>query len=135
MIFSVNYQLLKSREVSSPASEVNKKNLKKNSHGKTSKVAGKKVNSASSGSESDEEEEDEDEQEEEEEEVKPQKKITQKGRLRTLKGLKNEKYLKKRWRCLARKESTQNQLRTIILMKKTMGQSLMAALSLLPQRQ
>ncbi|XWS23765.1 hypothetical protein CRYUN_Cryun28dG0043300 [Craigia yunnanensis] len=81
-------KVLKSCEVSSPANEVKKKNLKKNSQSKTSKMASKKVNSASSGCESDEEEEDEGE--EEEEEVKPRK-ITPKGKIKNSEGLKKRK--------------------------------------------
>ncbi|XVF39361.1 hypothetical protein PTKIN_Ptkin01aG0028600 [Pterospermum kingtungense] len=105
-------ELLKSCEVSSPASEVNRKDLKKNSHGKTSKVASKIVNSASSGSESDEEEEDEEEgeeEEEEEEEVKPKRKITPKGKIKNSQGLKKRKIPKKEAEMPSKKRSKQTE--------------------------
>ncbi|XP_021285403.1 DNA ligase 1 isoform X3 [Herrania umbratica] len=95
-------QVLKSGEVSAPASVVKKNNLKKNSQSKASRKVSKKVSSASSGSESDEEEEEEDEdededevededEEEEEEEVKPKKKISAKGKIKNSEGLKKRK--------------------------------------------
>ncbi|KAE8715453.1 auxin-induced protein 5NG4 [Hibiscus syriacus] len=82
-------EVLKSREASAPASEVKKKNLKKNSQSGTAKRVSKKL-SSSSGSENDEEEGDEDD-EEEEEEVKPKKNITPKGNIKNFEGLKKRK--------------------------------------------
>ncbi|XP_022768210.1 glutamic acid-rich protein-like [Durio zibethinus] len=83
-------EVLKSHEASAPASEVQKKSLKKNFQSKTSKKVNEKVNSASSGGENDEEEEDE-----EEEEVKPKKKIIPKGKIKNSEGLKKRKIPKK----------------------------------------
>ncbi|EOY16256.1 Uncharacterized protein TCM_035094 isoform 1 [Theobroma cacao] len=109
-------EVLKSREVSAPASVVKKNNLKKNSQSKASKKASKKLSSASSGSESDEEEgeeeedEDEDEdvdeeEEEEEEEVKPKKKISAKGKIKNSEGLKKRKIPKKEAEMPSKKRS------------------------------
>ncbi|XP_007019032.2 PREDICTED: glutamic acid-rich protein isoform X1 [Theobroma cacao] len=106
-------EVLKSREVSAPASVVKKNNLKKNSQSKASKKASKKLSSASSGSESDEEEgeeeededEDEDEDEEEEEEVKPKKKISAKGKIKNSEGLKKRKIPKKEAEMPSKKRS------------------------------
>ncbi|XVE55355.1 hypothetical protein DITRI_Ditri03aG0152000 [Diplodiscus trichospermus] len=113
-------EVLKSREVSAPANEVKKTNLKKSSLSKTSNRASKKVNSASSGSESDEEEEgdddddddddddedeDEDEGEEGEEEVKPPKRLTPKGKLKNSEGLKKRKIPKKEAEMPSKKRS------------------------------
>ncbi|XWS21615.1 hypothetical protein CRYUN_Cryun30bG0069500 [Craigia yunnanensis] len=109
-------EVLKSCEVSAPANEVKKKNLKKNSPSKACKKANKKVNSASSGSESDEEEEHEDEDEdgdedeegegeEEEEEVKPKKKIAPKGKIKNFEGLKKRKIPKKEAEMPSKKRS------------------------------
>ncbi|XP_039003229.1 nucleolar protein 12-like [Hibiscus syriacus] len=79
-------EVLKSREAPAPASEVKKKNLKKNSQRVSKKL------SSSSGSENDEEEGDEDD-EEEEEEVKPKKNITPKGKNKNIEALKKRKNL------------------------------------------
>ncbi|XP_022773227.1 glutamic acid-rich protein-like [Durio zibethinus] len=104
-------EVLKSREVSAPASEVKKRNPKKSSQSKASKKASKKVSSASSGSKSDEEEEhkDEDEEdvgeEEEEEVVKPKKKIAPKGKIKDSEGLKKRKIPKKEAEMPSKKRS------------------------------
>ncbi|GMI82913.1 hypothetical protein like AT4G08310 [Hibiscus trionum] len=92
-------EILKSREASAPASEVKKKNFKKNSQSRTSKMVSKKL-SSSSGSENEEEEE-----EEEEEEVKPKKRITPKGKIKNSEGLKKRKIPKKEAQMSSKKRS------------------------------
>ncbi|OMO62666.1 hypothetical protein CCACVL1_22694 [Corchorus capsularis] len=67
-------EVLKSCEVSAPASDVKKKNLKKQAQSNASKNSSKKMSSASSGSEGDEDEEEED--------VKPKRKIISKGKIK-----------------------------------------------------
>ncbi|XVE60346.1 hypothetical protein DITRI_Ditri05aG0121500 [Diplodiscus trichospermus] len=103
-------EVLKSREVSAPPSEVKKKNLKKNSQSKPSRKASNKLNSVSSGSESDEDEEHEDEDkedegEEEEEEVKPKRKIAPKGKIKNSEVLKKRKIPKKEVEMPSKKRS------------------------------
>ncbi|GKU87653.1 hypothetical protein SLEP1_g2016 [Rubroshorea leprosula] len=92
-------EVLKSREVSAPASEA-KKNLKKDSQIKASRKSSTKKSSNSSGDEEEEEEEEEeedneedeeDEEDEEEEEERPKGKFVSKGRPKNSEGHKKRK--------------------------------------------